>query len=190
MSQQLQTISVKGKPFDCGQQHGTQARELIRRNIDSYWKLWNILLGMKKKEILAKSREFVPIIGEYDADILEELEGIASGAGLPLEEIIALNARYELVWAQSTITEMTREGCTSLCALPEVTEGGHTLLAENWDYKPIFQDSSIVLEVEQQDKPNVVTHTEAGTLGIKGMNSAGIGENSVFHHDARYSQCK
>ncbi len=33
--QQFPVISVQGKPFDRGQQHGSQAREQVRKNVDS-----------------------------------------------------------------------------------------------------------------------------------------------------------
>jgi len=79
-------ISVKGKPFHCGLQHGSQARELIRKNIDSYFDLWSALRGAKRPEVLEQCRSFIPVTGEYDAGILEELEGIAHGAGVALKK--------------------------------------------------------------------------------------------------------
>lgn len=65
-------ITVKGKPFECGQQHGAQAGKLVRQNVDLYFRLWKEMLGMDRPEILDKCRQFVPPIGEYDADILED----------------------------------------------------------------------------------------------------------------------
>jgi len=168
-------ISVKGKPFDCGLQHGAQARELIRKNIGSYFELWSALWGAKRPEVLEQCRSFVPVIGEYDADILEELEGIARGAEVALEEVIALNVRYELLWAPGVVGEALSDGCTALCALPQVTESGHTIMGQNWDYKPSLVGGSIVLEMEQETKPNFVMVTEAGIVGQKGLNSAGVG---------------
>ncbi len=172
---QIPVISVKGKPFDRGQQYGAQARELIRRNIDLYFDLWGVMWGARRPEILQLSKELVPVIGEYDADILDELEGVAKGADLSLEEIVALNARYELVFSQGSTEQTVRDGCTSVAALPQVTKNGHTLLGQNWDYKTKFQRLSVVLEVEQEAKPNIVTHTEAGVLAHRGMNSVGLG---------------
>jgi isopenicillin-N N-acyltransferase-like protein len=100
------------------------------------------------------------------------MRGVAYGAGVLLEEVIALNSRYELVWSQMG---SNREGCTSLAALPEATESGHTLLAQNWDYKVGVRDRCIILEILQDGKPTVVTHTEAGIIGHKGLNSEGLG---------------
>ncbi len=39
-------ITVKGKPFECGQQHGAQAGKLVRQNVDLYFRLWKELLGL------------------------------------------------------------------------------------------------------------------------------------------------
>lgn len=173
--QRFPVISVKGKPFDCGRQYGSQAREQIRRNVDLYFDLWGALWGAKRPEVLKQCTGLVPVIGEYDADILEELEGVARGADLSLEEVVALNARYELVFALSLAPQRGSGGCTSVAALPQVTKDGHTILGQNWDWMSRLQGPNIILEVEQKAKPNLVTQTEAGIIAHKGMNSAGVG---------------
>jgi len=162
-----QVVSVKGNPFECGRQHGTQARERIRANTGTYFRRWEAMWGLKKAEIIEKCHKLVPIIGNYDADILEELKGIANGSDLPLEEIVALNARYERMFG--------KEGCTSIAALPDVTGNGHTYIGMNWDNAPFLREFLIVLNVEQTRKPKVIGVTEAGCVGLRGMNSAGLG---------------
>jgi len=173
--QQLPVISVQGKPFDRGQQHGSQAREQIRKNIDTYFDLWQQMWGTNRPEVLQQCKGFITAIGEYDADILEKLEGIAKGADLSLEEVIALNTRYELSHIQSPTSQTDSGGCTSMAALPQVTRDGHTILGQNWDYKAMFYATDIILEVKQETSPNLITHTEAGTIAHDGMNSAGVG---------------
>jgi isopenicillin-N N-acyltransferase-like protein len=171
----LPVISVKGKPFECGRQYGSQARKQIRKNLELYFDLWKALWGIKRSEVVKRCAGLIPVIGGYDADILEELEGIAKGADVSLEEILALNARYELVFSQSAVQQLAKGGCTSVTALPQATKNGHTLIGQNWDYKPRFQELSLILEVEQEGKPKIITHTEAGIICHKGMNSAGLG---------------
>ena len=178
--QQVPVISVQGKPFDRGQQHGSQAREQVRKDVDSYFDLWQQLWGAKRSEVLQECKGFITAIGEYDADILEELEGIAKGADLSLEEIIALNTRYELtrialIRSQSPTSQVESGGCTSMAALPQVTKDGHTITGQNWDYRARFYATDIILEVKQETKPNLVTHTEVGTICHDGMNSTGVG---------------
>ena len=172
---QTQVVSVKGKAFECGHQHGTQARERIRTLIGTYFCRWEAMWGVKKAEITEKCRRLVPVIGNYDADILEELQGIAKGADLPLEEIVALNARYELVWGERVVRLFGKGGCTSVAALPEATGNGRTYIGMNWDNAPFLRELCIVLKVAQTGKPKVMVVTEAGLIGLKGMNSAGLG---------------
>ena len=82
---------------------------------------------------------------------------MAKGADLSLEEIIALNARYEINLALGIVSQRGSGGCTSVAALPQVTKDGHTILGQNWDWLPRFQESNVILEVVQDGKPNIVT---------------------------------
>lgn len=165
-------ITVHGDPYSCGKQHGEQAKKLVRYNVDFYLGLWRRRVGLIREQVLEKASEFIEPIKDFDADLLSELRGVADGAELSLEEIIAINSRYEVVWSQMT---PLRNGCTAMAALPEATESGHTLLAQNWDYLAGVRGSCIVLEVLTEDKPAVAMHTEAGIIGHKGLNSKGIG---------------
>jgi len=174
MKPPVPVISVRGKPFERGKQYGLQTKGLIEKNLELYFDLWSKLWGAKRPEVLKHCSSLVPVIGEYDAEILEELQGIAEGSGLSLEEIVTLNARYEMVFAQSAVAE-AGGGCTSIAAMPAVTKNGHAILGQNWDYKERFQGLSVILEVEREGSPGIVMHTEAGTMGHKGMNSAGLG---------------
>ena len=167
-------ISVKGKPFDCGQQYGSRAQKIIQKNVAVYFDMWRSLWGADPKDILQKSRSLIPAIGDYDAEMLEELEGLAKGAGITLDEIIAINARYEINFALG-ISCLYHGGCTSVSALPQVTRDGHTLVGQTWDWLPRFQEFNVILQVEQAGKPSVVTQPEAGVLAHRGLNSAGLG---------------
>lgn len=80
------TIRLKGTPFDCGYKYGALARKQIRKNVENYFEGWQQVIGSKRHEILKRGKEFIPLIGEYEVDILEEIEGIAKGAELSLEE--------------------------------------------------------------------------------------------------------
>ncbi len=171
---QIPIISVRGDPYTRGLQHGSQAKDLISRNISYYLHLWKTYLGMGRGEVLAQAGEFIPHIEAYDREIMEELRGMADGAEASLEEVVALNSRYELVWARMA-EHVGRGECTSVAVAPEASSSGQTLMGQNWDYKPRLSGQCIILEILQDGGPNIVTHVEAGTVGKMGMNSAGIG---------------
>jgi isopenicillin-N N-acyltransferase-like protein len=127
---------------------------------------------MAERKALKKVYSTADPIKKYDAGIFEEMEGIAEGSGTKLEEILALNTRYELLFSQ---VKLTPDGCTALAALPDATTVGHTLLAQNWDFRPGIKDGCVILKIKQEGKPTILLHAEAGTVGNKGVNSHGLG---------------
>jgi isopenicillin-N N-acyltransferase-like protein len=171
-------ITVRSKdPYERGLSLGSQARAFIRSNVNYYMYLWKTYSFLERDLVLSKCTGFIPAIRRYDKDILEELKGVAEGSHLSLEEIIAINARYEFVWAKMSFDALAKSAeCTVVGAIPDVTENYHTLVGQNWDYKPKVKPNCIILEeIQEPDKPNIVMHTEAGIIGQKGMNSNGLG---------------
>jgi isopenicillin-N N-acyltransferase-like protein len=165
-------VSVRGTAYECGKQHGEQAKSLIQRNVEYYFDYWNRNLSMGRAEAYERANSLIGLVKRYDSELLDEMTGVADGSDMDLETITALNGRYELAWVNPA---QLRGGCTSIAALPQATETGVTLLAQNWDYRLALRDTIIILEVAQEGKPPVVMHTEAGIIGHKGMNSKGIG---------------
>ncbi len=54
---------------------------------------------MNRDVVLDQARKFIPIIDRYNRDIRGNPR-ISDEADALLEEVIALNARYEFVWAK------------------------------------------------------------------------------------------
>ena len=165
-------IKVSGSAHECGVKYGKTAKKQIRYNVDYYIGLWGRICGMTEREALKKASSTADPIRKYDAGIYEEIEGIAEGSGSKLEEILALNTRYELLFSQ---VKLAPGECTALAALPDATTVGHTLLAQNWDYRPGSRMAASPLRSGRRGSPSVLLHTEAGTVGHKGVNSHGIG---------------
>ncbi len=170
-------IKLKGSPGQIGREHGAQAKSRIHDNLGFYMNLWQHMGGVGRDKILSDVEGFVPFIEQYDPDLVEEMQGIAEGAELEFREIAALNARTELTFAclPNTLKDSSTGGCTSFGLLPEVTENGHLIIGQNWDWRAEALRTSVVLQIEQRDKPGIVMHAEAGTIGHRGINSAGMG---------------
>ncbi len=169
-------IEVKGTPRELGYQHGRQAQEAVRRSFQFYLGLWKHFGGMGREQALKDGQRFLPFIRNLDPNLIEEMKGLAEGAGMLFEEILALNCRYELSYAlMSPIPQGLSEGCTSYALTPEATSDKTTLIGQNWDNKPGLYDSCIILKILQEKKPAVAIYGEAGIIGNKGFNSAGIG---------------
>jgi isopenicillin-N N-acyltransferase-like protein len=164
-------VSVSGDAHECGRQHGAQARELVQRNVEYYLEYWSRSLRMDRSWVMSYGEEMLSVIKRFDVVIYNEVIGVSEGSEVDAPLIAALNARYELAWASPS---QLMGGCTCIAATPNATREGETLMAQNWDYRLGAREGCIVLDVAQDGKPGIVMHTEAGIIGQKGMNSAGL----------------
>jgi len=168
----LPVISVKGRPGEVGFQYGRECREMIQKNVHLYFRLFKHYAQLDRSQAISLAKRFIPVIQAFDPAILEEMKGAADGAGLEFEEILALNTRTELMYPESLATGGE---CTSVAVLSEASARGEVLIGQNWDWKPHLTESTVLLEIEQEGRPNVVTLTEAGIVGKIGLNSQGLG---------------
>jgi isopenicillin-N N-acyltransferase-like protein len=171
-------VRVRGGAFARGVQYGQRAGERVRRSIQAYERLFGLWAGLEWTAVVELAARFVPAIEAYDGSYLEEMRGIARGAEVAFEDIVALNVRTEVMFsakarAAQALRTAPRE-CTALVALPEATRSGHTLAAQNWDWMVHARDTLVVLEAEQDGGPRFVTLVEAGLLAKFGMNEAGL----------------
>jgi hypothetical protein len=163
-------IEVSGTPRARGRAYGEAARQRVRASAHLYA---DRLAGLGIADPGPLIEAFVPRIAAFDAAHLEEMEGIAEGAGLKLNDIVLINARTEIV-AMAHKREEIVDGCTGVVVLPERSAGGHLIHAQNWDWLKDCAETGVVLKVARDDGPSFLTFTEAGGLARSGLNVAGI----------------
>jgi len=164
--------SLKGSPREIGRQYGSSCQEQIHKNVDLYFRIFEHYAKLDRGRAIQLAKSFIPVIQAFDHDLLEEMHGIAEGAQLAFEEILALNTRTELMYPDHLLPSGE---CTALAALPEATVSNSMLLAQNWDWKPPLLGTTVILQIEQERKPRLMTLTEAGIVGKIGFNSNGLG---------------
>ena len=169
MNLPLPLVTVEGTPSDCGAAYGAAAAELIKANIAAYMARFAAEAGLDTPRVRRAGAGFREVTEERVPRIAAMLDGVAEGAGVPVEEIYALNARTELLYG-SQATE-----CTSIGVLDGRTATGHTLLAQNWDWNPTQRDYTVLLATRDERGFAVVTLAEAGMLAKTGLNGAGLG---------------
>jgi isopenicillin-N N-acyltransferase-like protein len=176
VSVQYPHVRVEGGPRERGRQYGEQTRERVRRSIEGYREVFEKYAGWSWDKVTAEARRFEPVIADYGARYIEEIHGVAEGASVPPEDILAVNVRTEVMFAakarQATAPAVE---CSAIAALPEATASGHTVVAQNWDWLLHSADTVVVLEAHQDDGPDFVTVVEAGLLAKSGLNSSGLG---------------
>ena len=126
-------------------------------------------------------RDYLPVIEAFEPTYLEEMHGIAEGAGVPFEDVVLLNARTEILKLAARPDLRARlageddpDGCTGVVVLPGASKAGRLIHAQNWDWKRECAETAVVLKVRRDDGPDLMTFTEAGALGRCGFNAVGI----------------
>jgi isopenicillin-N N-acyltransferase like protein len=172
-------IRVEGSPTDRGRSYGEQAADRVRRSIDAYRDVFQDYAGWDWATVTSEALRYREAVERFEPRYLEELQGVAEGAGVPFEDVLAINVRTEVMFAakaRSSEEEGRRVGeCSAFAVLPEASLNGHTLIGQNWDWLLHAFETVVVLESKQDDGPDFVTVVEAGLLAKTGMNSSGIG---------------
>ena len=170
----LPVITLTGTPYDQGIAHGRQLKERIAHNLGVYFARFETEAGLPRPEILARAARYAGAIAGQNPDYFSGMQGIADGSGFSLEEIAALQVRYEILYYQyGHATEDDVDGCTAFAVLPEASANGHLLVGQNWDWIP--QVLGAVVKTTHPDGFETLAFTEAGIFGGKiGFSSAGV----------------
>lgn len=190
-------VKVRGGPFDRGRAYGEQARDRIAVSISAYRDVFRAYAGWDWDQVRREAALYLSPITTYDERYVEEMRGIAEGAGVDLEDVLSINVRTEVMFAAKARAaeaagrngaDGARQGeCSAFAVLPPSSANGHTLVGQNWDWLLHCFDTVVVLEAEQDEGPNFVSVVEAGLLAKTGMNSSGLGvaTNALVTDDDR-----
>lgn len=173
----LPLVEISGAPRERGRQYGEQARERIERALTYYAEAFAHSSGLSWEQVVERAAHWIEPSRAFAPELVEEMEGIAEGAGVGFLDVLALNARGEIIY-DTTFSSMEPDGCTSFAMLGEVSGDGHVYAYQNWDWRDGVSDTLMVLRVVQPGRPTVIMHVEAGQVGRQGANSAGIALNA------------
>lgn len=167
-------IELEGTAHERGRRHGSAGRERVERSLANYADLFRFC-GMAWEEARRAAAPYRDLIGNFDASLLEEMEGIARGAGQKAEDILVLNVRTEILPAaylsgdeagkQADLGE-----CTAIAVSRKGSATGEALLAQNWDWVGVQRETMVLLRT-----PQYLTLTEGGMLAKIGLNRSGFG---------------
>ncbi|PTX53704.1 isopenicillin-N N-acyltransferase-like protein [Melghirimyces profundicolus] len=168
----MKSLQLSGTAKEIGRQHGRFGKDEIMHSLATYEKLFHGYQKIRWKEVRERALLHLKAIERYDPALIEEIQGIAEGAGVDFEDILALNARSEIALTQSGTKRFT-DGCTSIGVASPVSVD--TIIGQNWDWKGEQSKSLLLLEISCESKPRIKMVTEGGIIGKIGFNSAGIG---------------
>ena len=160
---QYDLVKAEGSHRELGRQHGAQASESIRMHLDHIARTQKL----SRDALQTKALKFVELFQQYCPHLLDEIEGLAEGAGITLAEGLACNLRGELGKAPD-------EGCTTYVIGKSSTGKKEILVGQNSDMSQPNIEMGYMLHLKPIDKPQVLIWTFGGMIGYHGMNSAGV----------------
>lgn len=169
-------VTARGGRYEVGLAHGEQARDLVHGTLA--WSLQQLSTGgVGHEEARTRASGLLPHIVRSVPELLEECHGIADGAGLPLIDVVIVNARYELLFL--TGSSAPRPGVAGAeCSLVGIaghrSASGSPVIGQNVDLGADARSLWILLDAAPDDAPRVLTVTMAGMLAQEGLNSAGL----------------
>lgn len=177
-SRHLKLITVSGSGYERGYQHGQQ----LKKEIGELMLLWKNDLQSSTKmpadsflHQFLTSTNFIPAVEKFTPDILEEVRGIAEGAGQTFNDIFAFQLTDEYwVYEDKLSNDTINHHCSGI-GIPALN-GNPAYVAQNMDLDAWMDGYQIILHIKRNgDTPEQYILTCAGSVAFNGINEHGIG---------------
>ena len=178
-------VEVQGTHREMGCQIGEARREQVQNSIENAHLLIEqsySTLELTWGGAIIQSKKYLPFAEERYPQYVDEMRGVAEGANVSFEDVMALNAMEAVTMDALHLTR-----CTSLAVNEECTADGHVLAAHNEDWVPEDENDVYVILAKPQDDPPFLAMTYGGLLPNVGFNAYGIAQliDSVYPNDSR-----
>jgi len=187
-------IQARGSYRELGRAVGEGARDAIHASVaffrDNFSAMTQGRLSFAEAERLALA--YAQEARRWTPRHLEELEGVAEGAGLPLSQLLVPNCGEEF-----TASEAGQGGRRALapggpgggdhCTAVAVAAGGRHVIGHNMDWYVVDAPNNVMFDLTVLDGTRLMGIAGAPYLLMLGMNSHGVGNvsNSVHSNDNR-----
>lgn len=180
----LTVVKVKGTHREIGRQIGEICAEPIRRQLDVYHHVFEIArdeLRLSWDDAILQANKYYPFAQEHMPRYVDELDGMAEGAGVNFDDLLVLNCM------EAITSDALHLGCTSFAVAAERSKNGHVLVGHNEDWLPEDEENVLLINAKPDDEPAFLAVTYGGMLPNIGFNAAGIAQccDSVYANDVR-----
>lgn len=174
----LPVIELRGTPRERGRIHGETLRENIRE-VDSYHdRFLAAYFGVNPSEYIhdfLDRANFLPAIKAHAPELLEEVEGLAEGAGLTFAKALHMQLIDE-EWAYGFYHHRPVE--QNKCTSAGIRNGGGipTVAGQNMDVPAYIDGHQVLFRIEEQaETPESYIFSYAGLIGLNGLNRSSLG---------------
>ena len=135
----------------------SQAADRVRRSIEAYATVFDYYAHSDWSTVTNQALRYLEPIGAYHQGYLQEMEGIAEGAGVPFRDVFTINVRTEVMFAakaRDASVALPHVGeCSAFVAIPVVDRP--VLAGQNSDSLTHAFDATLILEAIQDEGPQV-----------------------------------
>lgn len=192
------TLDVRGTHYDMGRAHGAAfaaaiaayAAERVALAADAGW----TGRSLSRADVLALARDCLAEHEAFAPHLVDEMRGIADGAGTSVEEVVIAGGFTDFIDAVAAVGHgaVVRRGplaavddCTAFLVPGDRMVDGHAVLGQTWDMHEGSEEHVVLLSGRPAEAPAFTVFTTAGCLGMIGMNEAGlsVGINNLMARD-------
>ena len=176
-------LVLHGDARSRGRIHGESLRPLIHDHIG---RMKNFIGEVMKanpdnaaEQFIAETN-FLPAIRKWTPDLLEEMEGIAEGAGQDFNAIYLLNLGDECWWffyEKQGVFQNPTVGAESCSSMGVESDGRMpALIAQNLDMPDYYDGLQALLHIKDSvSEVETLAFSFAGVIGVIGVNDHGLG---------------
>lgn len=174
IKRELKQITLSGRGYDLGLQHGQKLKKEIAEIVD-LWKKSTTRALRKDSDIVLKEffayANFTEAIKQLTPELYDEVRGIADGSGQEFNDIFVLNLLDEF-WV--FIENPENHHCSDV-GVPSVN-GSPSYIAQNMDIETYTDGYQTLIRLEAyKDSPEQLILTHPGLIALNGMNEKGVG---------------
>ena len=190
----LPLIEVGGSHREIGRQTGEAARERVGRSLAYYEANIEWLAGMTFAAAEERALGLLRYAERELPQYVEELAGLAEGAGVPFEKLLVLNCGEEILCAPRPGAAPRPAGAdvqpsrpADRCTCLALASAGRTIVGHNEDWVEDDVENMVVLSIAAPGGTRVLALTGAAYLPMCGLNSHGIAfyGDTLYAHDER-----
>ncbi|OPZ46914.1 MAG: Acyl-coenzyme A:6-aminopenicillanic acid acyl-transferase [Actinobacteria bacterium ADurb.BinA094] len=185
-------VQARGSHRELGRAVGEAAREPVHASVDFFREHFTAMTGGRLTFAAAErqARAYEREARLWSPDLVEELEGLAEGSGVPFSRLLVLNCGEEFTAEEQPGSPASAPGSMRSgdhCTAVAVAVGGRHVVGHNMDWYTIDAVNNVLFDLTGPDGTRVMGLAGAPYLLMLGMNSHGIGNvsNSVHSTDNR-----
>jgi isopenicillin-N N-acyltransferase-like protein len=174
----IPVLDLAGTPSQIGAAHGESQRERIREYADVFlgWLVKNAAVNVTEADLWARWSPQVAFNQRVAPALVEEMQGIARGAGVPFERIFLINSLLDLNCFRYLEMMDNFAGCSTFAVVREAGSG-KALIGQTYDMPELHQKFVTLLRLKPAQGPRQLVFTFCGIVGAAGQNEHGIAVN-------------